>query len=211
MVEPYNLASAKTLLKHLLYLILSHRLIAMGSHKANARCENSSPTVALYRATLEHKVVIIHTLTLEHALMEQCAVDKIVLVGSKLLAPSIETEVEQAAWSRDIRRRNKRKEGMVACPSVVVVALVYAHTAHLLIAQAVLKLLAHTLGIFGGNDKRLVLSHSLCYLNECLGDVVEIRTPIGGLVWPSELHTSLAMPFGRKNVFAGCHKCICVR
>ena len=118
-VEPYNLASAKTLLKHLLYLILSHRLIAMGSHKANARCENSSPTVALYRATLEHKVVIIHTLTLEHALMEQCAVDKIVLVGSKLLAPSIETEVEQAAWSRDIRRRNKRKEGMVACPSVV--------------------------------------------------------------------------------------------
>ena len=94
---------------------------------------------------------------------------------------------------------------MVACPCVVVVALDDAHTAHLVVAQAILKQLAHTLGVLGSDDKRLVLCHSLCYLHEGFGYVVEIRKPVGFLMRPRKLHTRLAMPLGRKNVLVDCH------
>ena len=158
-VEPYYLAGAEALLQHLLHLCLRQGLVAVGRHKAYARGEHRAASVALDRTTFEHKVVIVDTLASEHTVTEQRAVDKIILVGSELLAPSVETKVEKSAggygilavvthrllgWcSRDCCSLyvdvaasccgDERDEGMVASPSVVVVALVDAHVLHLLV------------------------------------------------------------------------------
>jgi len=83
---------------------------------------------------------------------------------------------------------DERDEGMVASPSVVVVALVDAHVLHLLGRKTLLKLFAHRVWMLCGDDKRLVMSHSLGYLHESFGDVVEVRKPVGILVRPCELH-----------------------
>ena len=218
-VEPYYLAGAETLLQHLLHLCLRHGLVAVGRHKTHARGEHRAASVALDRATFEHKVVVVDTFATEHSATEhsateQRAVDKIVLIGSKLLAPSVETEVEKAAggygilavvthrllgWcSRDCCSLyvnaaafccgDERDEGVVASPSVVVVALVDAHVLHLLGRKTILKLCTHRIRMLCGDDKRLVMSHSLGYLHESFGDIVEVRKPVGILVRPCELH-----------------------
>ena len=137
-VEPYYLTGAESLLQHLLHLCLRQGLVAVGRHKAYARGEHRAASVALDRTTFEHKVVIVDTLASEHTVTEQRAVDKIILVGSELLAPSVETKVKKATGGYGILAaafccRDERDEGMVASPSVVVVALVDAHVLHLLV------------------------------------------------------------------------------
>ena len=213
-VEPYYLAGAESLLQHLLHLCLRHGLVAVGRHKAYARGEHRAASVALDRTAFEHKVVVVDTLASEHSASMERTVDEVVLIGSELLAPSVETEVEKAAggygilaavthrllsWcSRDCCSLyvnaaafccgDERDEGMVASPSVVVVALVDAHVLHLLVRKTLLKLCTHRVWMLCGDDKRLVMSHSLGYLHESFGDVVEVRKPVGILVRPCELH-----------------------
>ena len=252
-VEPYYLTSAETFLQHLLHLSLCHGLVTVGCHKAYACGEHRAASVALYRTTLEHEVVVVDTFATEHATSVKRAVDEVVLVGSELLAPSVEAEVEQATgdygilavvthrllgwcsrdcctpyvnavvscpllgWcSRDCCTpyvntvasccRDERDEGVVACPSVVVVALVDAHVLHLLGRKTLLKFFTHRVWMLCGDDKRLVMSHSLGYLHESFGDVVEVRKPVGILVRPCELHARLAMPLGRKYIVFVLHK-----
>ena len=69
MIEPYNLACTKTLQKRLLYLLSCHWLVAMWRHKAHTGSEDGTASVALYRATLKHKVVIINAFAVEDALV----------------------------------------------------------------------------------------------------------------------------------------------
>lgn len=102
--------------------------------------------------------------------------------------------------------RNERDEGVVACPSVVVVTLVDAHVLHLLGRKALLELCTHCIGMLSSDDKRLVMSHSLGYLHEGFCDVIKVRKPVGILVRPCELHARLAMPLGRKYIVFVLHK-----
>ena len=182
----------------------------MRSHEADACGENGALAVALYGSSFKDKVVIIGTFATEHSLTVKRTVDEVVLVGCKLLAPAIKTKVEQAAsCAFCIRRfgcgalvvsRDKGDEGMVACPSVVIVTLVYAHTVHLFFVKVVAEHLAHLFRILGGYHERLIMSYGLGQLKEGLGDVLQIRTPVCILVRPSELHTCLTMPFCRQYI-----------
>ena len=203
-VEPHHTVGTEHPLQMLLNVVLRHGLVTVRREQTLACRHDGALAVALYRASLKHKLVLVHIHPLVGAKLKELSVEGVVLVGSKLVAPSVEAEVDEMAFANPVLRQ-ERYESVVACPCVVVVASIDPHTAHLLVVKALCQQLAHLVGLSGGNDERLIVGHSFRDLHERVCYVFEIRLPVGVGVRPCQLHPRLVVPLGWKIITVVCH------
>ena len=75
--------------------------------------------VAFDGTAFEYEVQMVRVRSIEYALFHQLPVDAVVLVGGKLLSPSVETEIQKLRSGL----AHQGDEPMVACPRVVGVAI----------------------------------------------------------------------------------------
>lgn len=94
-VQPYDALSPERVFEFCCYLLLIHRLVAVGRQEALCRCEHGTFAITLYRTALEHEIGMILYLVLEGTPTEEVPCDGVVLLPGKLLAPAVELEVEQ--------------------------------------------------------------------------------------------------------------------
>ena len=113
-------------------------LIAVcGCQAAGCRKERTV-SVAFYRTALQHKVLVIFQCTVEESCFINLPVDTVVLLGCKLPAPSVETEVEQVDGQEaalGLRIRNERDGSNVPCPCVIAVTGEEGYLPHLFLCQ----------------------------------------------------------------------------
>ena len=95
----------------------------MWSHQALRGSEYRALAVALNGTTLQHEVQVVFHLRRQYVVSLQSASYLVVLVGSKLLAPTIKLKVQHLQLS--ILPIAKRYRRMVASPSVVAWAQCY--------------------------------------------------------------------------------------
>ena len=78
-----------------LYLILCEGLVAMGGHQTASAGEDGALAIALNRAALEDEIQMVLVGALDQSLVVEMPVDGIVELRLELLAPAVETEVEE--------------------------------------------------------------------------------------------------------------------
>lgn len=66
----------------------------MGCQQTACRCEHSSLAVTLNASTLKYEVETVYVFSLYLPIVVELAVQGIVEVGRKLLAPAVEAEIE---------------------------------------------------------------------------------------------------------------------
>ena len=203
-VKPHHTVGTENGLYMFFNLFFGHGLVTVRSKQTLACRHDGALAVALYRASLKHKLVLVHIHPLVGAKLKELSVEGVVLVGSKLVAPSVEAEVDEMSFALPVLRQ-ERYESVVACPCVVVVASIDPHTAHLLVVKALCQQLAHLVGLSGGNDERLIVGHGFRDLHERVCYVFEIRLPVGVGVRPCQLHPCLVVPLGWKIITVVCH------
>ena len=116
MVQPDDAVGTEPLLQPVFYLLLCQRLVAVGRQQTATGGKDGAAAVALDRAALEHEVEVVDVLTLYVALVIDAAVQGVVNLGGKLLAPPIELEIEQPHAALIV---DQRDETVVACPRVI--------------------------------------------------------------------------------------------
>ena len=125
MVYPQNSVGGESFLQFFFYLVLTERLVAVGSHQASRCGEHGALAVTLYRTAFEHEVIVVDVLPVDNTGVKQAAVDAIIKRGLEFLSPSIKLEVEQTMP----RKRTlllaiyESDESVVARPCVIGVAL----------------------------------------------------------------------------------------
>ena len=114
-------------------------LIAVCSCQAAGCRKERTVSVALYRTAFQHKVLVIFQCTAEESCFINLPVDTVVLLGCKLPAPSVETEVEQVDWLETALGLHIRYEGdgsNVSCPRVIAVTGEEGYPPHLSLCQS---------------------------------------------------------------------------
>ena len=145
----------------------------MGSHQTAGRGKHRPPSVALDGSPFEHEVETVDVLAFDAPFVIESAVDGVVKVGREFLAPAVELEVEESRF--EVRgARYERDETMVACPRVV--------------------------GRRLDDEHWFIALDGFSHLAVGLGDVVKHGRPVRISVRPSQLHTTLGLPFCRKSV-----------
>ena len=114
--NPYYPVGAKCRFKPFLYLLLRHWLVTVRSHQTAGCRKDSSPPVALNRATLQNEVKLTDVFTIKQSLVEDVAIDGIILRSRKLLTPAVELEIKQTGITPIVDKRDK---AVVACPGIV--------------------------------------------------------------------------------------------
>ena len=95
MVEPYHPFRTQIRFQAPLNLCLRERLVAVWRHQTAGRGEDGALAVALYRAALKDKVQMVLVGALDQSPVVEVTVDGIVELRLELLAPAVETEVEE--------------------------------------------------------------------------------------------------------------------
>ena len=166
----------------LFYLVLGEGLVAVGSQQAAGGGEDGAPAVALDGAAFEHEVQMVYVLAADGPLIVEAAVDGIVLAGRKLLAPSVETKVEQQGRAAVA---GEADEAVVAGPGVVGIDV-----DHLAVGMDCRSLGRH-------HEQGLALADFAGHRLVGLREVVKHGCPVGIGVWPRQLHAALRLPFSR--------------
>ena len=195
-VNPQHTVGAEAFLQFRLNLVLGQRLVAVGRHQASRGSEYRTLAVALYRTAFEHEVVAVDIFAVHHPRVEEVAVDGIVELRLKLLAPSVETEVEQLRSGKRVLlvAVYESDEAVVARPCVVGVAF------HVSDAWRVGHELPHLVG-FGSHDyESFALGYFPCHPDVGVGDLWQDWLPIRVGVRPCEHHCTLRCPFCRKHL-----------
>jgi hypothetical protein len=116
-VNPKHALCTEILLQTGFDLVFRQWLVAMRRKKTATGGEDGAASVALYASAFEHEVKVVNIFTLKATLIEETTVESVVKVGTELLAPSVETEVEEEG--RGVLGTDKCQEAMIACPGVV--------------------------------------------------------------------------------------------
>ena len=95
MIEPHYALGMKKVEQLFLYIYPGERLVAVRRQQALACGKDGSLSIALYASTFEDKTCMVLEGSLKGSLIVELQVDGIVLLPGKLLAPSVESEVEQ--------------------------------------------------------------------------------------------------------------------
>ena len=211
-VDPDDAVGVEAVFQFLFYLFARKRLVAL--HLALGGGHDGSSSVALDGSSLEHEVGVVFELAGEMAVGEEPSRDVVVVFGWELPAPAVELELQGdgahaslAALEVAVGEGEEGECSVVACPCVVDVALAEGHPVHGAPGYGFPEAMEHVVGVLGGDDESFAHDDDLGELDEGVGDVVEIRGPVGCLVGPCELYGTLWIPFGGQDI-AGClHDC----
>ena len=95
MIEPHNALGMEKVEQLFLNIHPGEWLVAVRRQQALAGGKDGSLSIALYATTFEDKTCMVLKGSLKGSLIVELQVDGIVLLPGKLLAPSVESEVEQ--------------------------------------------------------------------------------------------------------------------
>ena len=199
-VEPDDASGTEIVFQSLLNLLLSERLVAMRRQQTHAGCEYGPITVALDRAALQHEIQMVLVFSRNPATVVKTAVDGIVFVCLKLIAPSVETEIEQFCGSRfrhfvscwrvvlihtiSITLYLQCDEPVIACPCIVCRTLMKHNIGHRCSRQFILQQLPYFCHTGRDDDKLLMVGYLAGHLHICGSDVCKHRCPVGSGMWP---------------------------
>lgn len=134
-------------------VVFRKRLVAVGRQQTAGCREDGALTVALNGSAFEHEVVVWYQFSQKGPLPGKVTRDGIVLLPFELLAPSIETEVEQPTGM--ILTAEQRQRCMVACPCVVDGSGVKMDARPSCCIQCRSQAAGNSVGIAGGYDEWL--------------------------------------------------------
>ena len=95
MVYPHHAVGMQPLEQPPLYARTVQGLVAVWGQQTLTGGKDGATAIALYRAALEHHVIVVAALAVQQALGTQVGGDGVVVLPGKLVAPAVETEVEQ--------------------------------------------------------------------------------------------------------------------
>ena len=191
MMKPHDALHIESALQLSLNLHLRKRLVAIRGEQALCCGKQRSLSVGFNRSALEHEVVVVNDLTLESPLVEQSARQQVIVVGTELIPPAVETEVEQEPFAT--LRVDKGNRTVVSSPCVIVRDRIDIHLAFIDMTEQ----RPHLVGMLSGYDYVLKTCNRLHHLHASGLDIAEIWSPVGSFVRPSEHHRPLMFPFGR--------------
>ena len=120
-------------------------------------------------------------------------IDGVIEVGGELVAPAVETEIEEARTGLG----KKGEEGVVASPSVVGRALEKAHLRQQARRDTLAEQRFDAVGLRGYDEEELVANEYLeGNADETVVHLGEEGRPVGGGMRPGELYAALRVPLG---------------
>ena len=186
-VYPHHLFHTQPPFQLLFNFLTAQGLVAVRSQQAGAGGEEGALAVALYRASFQHKVVMVLQLAAEDALSPQLAGDGVVEQGLEFFSPSVEMEVEQPHMAfRFVFSVCQGNGAMVACPGVVALTGIDADALRQGRGHSLRCQLPYGIGLGGGYDHTLPLGDDSGELQVGLGYLFEIVFPVGAGMGPGQ-------------------------
>ena len=201
-VEPKDALGMEGCEQSRLDLFFCQGLVAMWREQAFACRQDGSLPVALDASSLEHEVEVVFVASLQDALLHHSAVDSVVELGRELLAPSVESEVEQARAVGG----EQGDEAVVASPSIVRRRLAEGDAGEFPRGHDLLQLQADMRGFGRHYNKMYARDNRLRHLRIATAHILQDGVPIGVRVRPSQLHGTLFVPFCGQEDFSVRHR-----
>ena len=194
-VQPQHPFGMERLFQILLDLLAALWLIAVRSQQTGRSGQDGTLAVAFDGAPFEHEAQMVPVVAPHHLRGKEAAIDLVVVVGGKLHAPAVETEVQQFGTLF----AHTGDEAMVARPRVVGGAFhpqdILQHVCRQLLREQFLYRL-----LFRSDDEQLFAAGNLIsHAHIALRHLRQQVAPVGVLMRPSELHTALRIPFRRQK------------
>ena len=196
--QPYYALCFQPESQFLLYLLPVHWLVAVRCHQATLCCKHRPPAIALYRATLQHKIIIVckargtFLLCVEGAILMQRARYFVVKRCLKFLSPTIKAEVQHRQFAVS---RAQRYRSMVSRPCIVCLAITDIHPRHLFCRKSAAQLRPHPYRVRCSYHHSLMTCYGIHHLHVSICYFIQVRSPVSSLVRPCQHHQALWFPF----------------